>query len=425
MAQNEFGMTTRVLKNIRIIFFLIALVVASSTPSLSAFDKWDELDELDSHGVSILQHDTNVPVGFYDDEVHHLLLPTGTPINEISEAIRQKRRAIGLSPEILISEKDQFFQFPWQVARNKVLEAFMPAMLIKLYVKEGDEIEKGTPLLVMESMKMQHIIQAKEDGKIKHILYKVSDFIEGGATLIKFLPRAGGWESLSPEIIERLLSLFPWTRGSSVEIPPDSPPSIPEGNDRNEVQQQEVEEKQPLVESPANASELLETRPIQHATTLISQEIIPLGRKSSETLPNFTPLGTTHILSGSPHDLPPIHGKEKLMDEAFEPLLRSLTRTATISKTVFSLGETPGTAFVARPLEKKDRCMTHQSEKFSLETWIQRMGGLIILYQLISILARSRREKFYPLPPARAADFRCISLRVASNDNTQVILKRA
>lgn len=45
----------------------------------------------------------------------------------------------------------------------------MPGNVVKIFVKEGDEVEKGAPLLILESMKMEHTIFSPVKGKISKV----------------------------------------------------------------------------------------------------------------------------------------------------------------------------------------------------------------------------------------------------------------
>ena len=61
----------------------------------------------------------------------------------------------------------------------------MPGKILKLLVKEGQEVVAGTPILVMEAMKMEHTIKASKAGKIEKIHYKEGDQVAGGVELVK------------------------------------------------------------------------------------------------------------------------------------------------------------------------------------------------------------------------------------------------
>lgn len=66
------------------------------------------------------------------------------------------------------------------------LTSGMPGKIIKVMVKEGDIVDEGTPLLIMEAMKMENEMKASSSGKVKKILVGEGDNVEAGATLIQF-----------------------------------------------------------------------------------------------------------------------------------------------------------------------------------------------------------------------------------------------
>lgn len=61
----------------------------------------------------------------------------------------------------------------------------MPGKILKVLVSEGAELDAGTPILVMEAMKMEHTIKANKKGKIEKIFYKEGDQVQGGVELVK------------------------------------------------------------------------------------------------------------------------------------------------------------------------------------------------------------------------------------------------
>jgi 3-methylcrotonyl-CoA carboxylase alpha subunit len=64
------------------------------------------------------------------------------------------------------------------------LSAPMPGKVIAILVEAGAVVEKGTPLLVMEAMKMEHTIVAPAAGKVGEILFGVGDQVTDGAQLL-------------------------------------------------------------------------------------------------------------------------------------------------------------------------------------------------------------------------------------------------
>jgi 3-methylcrotonyl-CoA carboxylase alpha subunit len=64
------------------------------------------------------------------------------------------------------------------------LTAPMPGKVIAVLVEAGAIVEKGTPLIVMEAMKMEHTIGAPSAGKVTEVLYGVGDQVADGAQLL-------------------------------------------------------------------------------------------------------------------------------------------------------------------------------------------------------------------------------------------------
>jgi 3-methylcrotonyl-CoA carboxylase alpha subunit len=70
--------------------------------------------------------------------------------------------------------------------REGRLSAPMPGKVIAVLVEPGAVVQKGTPLIVMEAMKMEHTIEAPAAGKVERILFGVGDQVSDGAQLLIF-----------------------------------------------------------------------------------------------------------------------------------------------------------------------------------------------------------------------------------------------
>ncbi len=66
------------------------------------------------------------------------------------------------------------------------LAAPMPGKVIAVLVKAGAKVEKGTPLLILEAMKMEHTITAPRDGEVKELYFNAGDQVSEGVELLKF-----------------------------------------------------------------------------------------------------------------------------------------------------------------------------------------------------------------------------------------------
>ena len=62
----------------------------------------------------------------------------------------------------------------------------MPGLLLDIYVKEGQEVEKDEPLLVLEAMKMENVILSPRKGVIDGIVQEKGKTVDKGTELITF-----------------------------------------------------------------------------------------------------------------------------------------------------------------------------------------------------------------------------------------------
>ena len=64
------------------------------------------------------------------------------------------------------------------------LVAPMPGKVLEVLVAQGDVVEAGTPLMVLEAMKMEHRIVAAADGSVVAVHYEAGDQVAQGAVLL-------------------------------------------------------------------------------------------------------------------------------------------------------------------------------------------------------------------------------------------------
>ena len=98
-----------------------------------------------------------------------LLMGRQYPVEVEDEREKRLRAAAGGS----VSETGEFH-----------LRAPMPGMVVSIPVKEGQKIEKGQVLLILESMKMQNELKAPRDGTVGRIRVKVGESVEQRQTLL-------------------------------------------------------------------------------------------------------------------------------------------------------------------------------------------------------------------------------------------------
>jgi len=75
-----------------------------------------------------------------------------------------------------------------QLAEQKVneLKAPMPGLVLRIMAEEGTEVQKGDPILVLESMKMENVLKSPGQGIVDKILIKTGQAVEKGQIMLIF-----------------------------------------------------------------------------------------------------------------------------------------------------------------------------------------------------------------------------------------------
>jgi propionyl-CoA carboxylase alpha chain len=68
---------------------------------------------------------------------------------------------------------------------SKFLICPMPGLLVSLNVGEGDKVEAGQPLAVVEAMKMENILRAEKAGTVKQVNAKAGDSLAVDAVILE------------------------------------------------------------------------------------------------------------------------------------------------------------------------------------------------------------------------------------------------
>ena len=68
------------------------------------------------------------------------------------------------------------------------LTAPLPGRIVSVMVEVGDEVGRGTPLLILEAMKMEHTVTAPEDGVVVRIPHGVGEAVTEGTELVILEP---------------------------------------------------------------------------------------------------------------------------------------------------------------------------------------------------------------------------------------------
>jgi biotin carboxyl carrier protein len=73
-----------------------------------------------------------------------------------------------------------------QLSSSENLIAGMPGKIVKIFVKKGDTVAAGSPILIMEAMKMENEMRASHSCVVKEIVVVEGASVDSGATLVTF-----------------------------------------------------------------------------------------------------------------------------------------------------------------------------------------------------------------------------------------------
>lgn len=60
----------------------------------------------------------------------------------------------------------------WEPKDPRKVAAFIPGVIPKVFVQEGQKVRRGDPLLLLEAMKMQNHVNAPLDGTVRSVFVK-------------------------------------------------------------------------------------------------------------------------------------------------------------------------------------------------------------------------------------------------------------
>ena len=70
------------------------------------------------------------------------------------------------------------------VVGRQMITAQMPGVILKVYVKQGDEVTTGDPLCVLVAMKMENEIRSPIDGTVKNVFIADGDKVAVGDKML-------------------------------------------------------------------------------------------------------------------------------------------------------------------------------------------------------------------------------------------------
>ncbi|ORY59908.1 carbamoyl-phosphate synthase L chain, ATP binding domain-domain-containing protein [Leucosporidium creatinivorum] len=67
----------------------------------------------------------------------------------------------------------------------------MPSRIVQVFVEAGQTVTAGTPLVMVEAMKTEHVLRAPRDGVVDRVIATVGELVPEGKVLVKFVEEEG------------------------------------------------------------------------------------------------------------------------------------------------------------------------------------------------------------------------------------------
>ena len=120
---------------------------------------------------SLLMDGQSFDAHVYLDENTWQVVYHGAMFSAVVEDEREKRLRASMGGGV--SDQEEYH-----------LKAPMPGMVVSVPVSEGQSVEKGTVLLILESMKMQNELRSPRPGVVARLRVRPGDRVEHKATLL-------------------------------------------------------------------------------------------------------------------------------------------------------------------------------------------------------------------------------------------------
>lgn len=144
-------------------------------------------------GYVLHSGDRLIPVAFKREDDGHCFVTTGDVTTPVVVAVRGDDVFVHVDGEThQLSYRHPMVRLAasGQGSAEDVIRAPMPGSLVALKVKDGETVQRGDPLLVMESMKMETTIAAPRDAVVEAVHVGVGQTFDRDAVLITFQSEA-------------------------------------------------------------------------------------------------------------------------------------------------------------------------------------------------------------------------------------------
>ena len=84
----------------------------------------------------------------------------------------------------VLAEVDRF-PAPGSLDEPGTLHAPMPGTVVRVVARPGDEVAAGAPVIILEAMKMEHVVAAPSAGLVEHVAVQPGQAVDAGAELAR------------------------------------------------------------------------------------------------------------------------------------------------------------------------------------------------------------------------------------------------
>lgn len=148
---------------------------------------------VNGEGYSLNGNPVDLDIITLENDRFHILRNSHSYLVEVLKKDQQYITLRINGTEIEVNVKNKLDQLLERLGMDQVsddalndITAPMPGLILEVNVTEGDEVEKGDPIMILEAMKMENVIKAPGQGVVKAVKVGKGDSVEKNQVLVQF-----------------------------------------------------------------------------------------------------------------------------------------------------------------------------------------------------------------------------------------------
>ena len=145
--------------------------------------------------------DANVRYGIKIDDNEEVQVDAIRPVDDVLSLLYQGRsweaglveiedgyevEVVGLRHEFEVMDPRKKALRMAEGAGERTLKTQMPGRVVRILVAEGESVEEGQPVIVVEAMKMENELKSPVSGSVQRLCVEEGDQVQARSTLIEF-----------------------------------------------------------------------------------------------------------------------------------------------------------------------------------------------------------------------------------------------